>query len=625
MAEKREKVIGIDLGTTNSVVAVMEGGEVTVIPNAEGSRTTPSAVAWTKDGQLLVGQAAKRQAVLNPERTVLSIKRKMGTDHRVRIDGKEYTPQQISAFILQKLRQEAENYLGEPVRKAVITCPAYFTDAQRQATKDAGTIAGLDVQRIINEPTAAALAYGLDKQQEDQTIVVFDLGGGTFDVSVLEIGGGVFQVKATAGNNHLGGDDFDERIVRWLLEEIRRESGLDVSGDRMAMQRLKDAAEKAKIELSGLHETLISLPFVAVGPNGPVHLERTLTRSHFQQLTRDLVDALVPPVMQALSDARLSPSQVDRVLLVGGSTRMPAVQDKIREIFGKEPTKGVNPDEAVAVGAAIQGAVLAEEVRGIVLVDVTPLSLGVETLGGIFTVLIPRNTPIPTSKKQIFSTAADNQTQVEVHVLQGERTMAADNVSLGRFMLTGIPPAPRGVPQIEVSFDIDVNGIVNVSARDLATGRSQSITVRSSRLSQEDIQRMVQEAEKYAEEDRRRREAVELRNQADSLLYHSERTLKDLGEKVTEDQRRQVQEASQALRQALEQGDSQAIKDRMEALSKALHQVTTAAYAAQATQAPPGSGQPASQAPNGQPGRDGRVVDAEYRVEQQPEAGGKSG
>ena len=623
MAEKREKIIGIDLGTTNSVVAVMEGGEVTVIPNSEGSRLTPSAVAWTKDGQLLVGQAAKRQAVLNPDRTVLSIKRKMGTDYKVRVDGKEFTPQQISAFILQKLKQEAENYLGEPVRKAVITCPAYFTDAQRQATKDAGTIAGLEVLRIINEPTAAALAYGVDKQQQDQTIVVFDLGGGTFDVSILEIGGGVFEVKATSGNNHLGGDDFDERIMRWLIEEIRKESGLDVSSDRMALQRLKDAAEKAKIELSGLQETVISLPFIAVGPNGPVHLERTLTRSQLNQLTQDLIEALVPPVMRALQDAKLSPSQVDKILLVGGSTRMPAVQEKIREIFGKEPTKGVNPDEAVAIGAAIQAAVLADEVRGIVLLDVTPLSLGVETAGGIFTVLIPRNTPIPTSKKQIFTTVVDNQTQVEVHVLQGERPMAADNVSLGRFMLTGIPPAPRGVPQIEVTFDIDVNGIVNVSAKDLATGKSQSITVRSSRLSEQDIQRMVQEAEKYAEEDRRRKELAELRNQGDSLVYHAERTLRELGAKASEEQRRRVEEAKEALRKAVEGTDAQAIKDRLEALSKALHEVATAAYASAGAQEAAGSAGAGQGASNGQAARDGKVVDAEYRVEH-PESTGKS-
>ncbi|MBE3598226.1 MAG: molecular chaperone DnaK [Limnochordaceae bacterium] len=618
-----EKVIGIDLGTTNSVVAVMEGGEVTVIPNAEGSRLTPSAVAWTKDGQRLVGQAAKRQAILNPDRTVVSIKRKMGTDYKVRIDDKAYTPQEISAMILQKLKQEAENYLGETVKKAVITCPAYFTDAQRQATKDAGTIAGLEVLRIINEPTAAALAYGIDKEKQDMTVLVFDLGGGTFDVSILELGGGVFEVKATSGNNHLGGDDFDERIMRWLVKELKEESGVDVSGDRMAMQRLKDAAEKAKIELSGLLETTISLPFIATGPNGPVHLERTLSRALFNQLTADLVEATVGPVRRALEDAKLSPSQIDRILLVGGSTRIPAVQDKIREIFGKEPTKGVNPDEVVAVGAAIQGAVLAGEVRDIVLLDVTPLSLGVETLGGVMTVLIPRNTTIPTSKKQVFTTAADNQTVVDIHVLQGERPMAADNVTLGRFQLTGIPPAPRGVPQIEVSFDIDVNGIVNVSAKDLGTGRSQAITVRSSRLAEQDIQRMVQEAEKHAEEDRRRKELVEARNQADNLLYATDKMLKDLGAKVTDAHKQSIDRAKEELRKAMDGSDVQLIKDRTEALSKALHEVTTAVYAAGSAQpGPNGAGATAGAGPDGH-ASGAKVVDADYRVENPGSTTGK--
>ncbi|WP_324717520.1 molecular chaperone DnaK [Carboxydochorda subterranea] len=618
-----EKVIGIDLGTTNSVVAVMEGGEVTVIPNAEGSRLTPSAVAWTKDGQRLVGQAAKRQAILNPDRTVVSIKRKMGTDYKVRIDDKAYTPQEISAMILQKLKQEAENYLGETVKKAVITCPAYFTDAQRQATKDAGTIAGLEVLRIINEPTAAALAYGIDKEKQDMTVLVFDLGGGTFDVSILELGGGVFEVKATSGNNHLGGDDFDERIMRWLVKELKEESGVDVSGDRMAMQRLKDAAEKAKIELSGLLETTISLPFIATGPNGPVHLERTLSRALFNQLTADLVEATVGPVRRALEDAKLSPSQIDRILLVGGSTRIPAVQDKIREIFGKEPTKGVNPDEVVAVGAAIQGAVLAGEVRDIVLLDVTPLSLGVETLGGVMTVLIPRNTTIPTSKKQVFTTAADNQTVVDIHVLQGERPMAADNVTLGRFQLTGIPPAPRGVPQIEVSFDIDVNGIVNVSAKDLGTGRSQAITVRSSRLAEQDIQRMVQEAEKHAEEDRRRKELVEARNQADNLLYATDKMLKDLGAKVTDAHKQGIDRAKEELRKAMDGSDVQLIKDRTEALSKALHEVTTAVYAASSAQpGPNGAGATAGAGPDGHASGE-KVVDADYRVENPGSTTGK--
>ncbi|HEY8418801.1 MAG TPA: molecular chaperone DnaK [Limnochordales bacterium] len=606
------KVIGIDLGTTNSVVAVVEGGEPVVIPNAEGSRTTPSVVAFTKDGERLVGHAAKRQAVLNPERTIMSIKRKMGTNYKVRIDDKEYTPQEISAMILQKLKAEAENYLGQPVTKAVITVPAYFTDAQRQATKDAGTIAGLEVLRIINEPTAASLAYGLDKEG-NQTILVYDLGGGTFDVSILEIGDGVFEVKATSGNNHLGGDDFDERIIRWLVEQFKMEHGIDLTRDRQAMQRLKEAAEKAKIELSGVMSTNISLPFISMGPQGPLHIDVTLTRAKFEELTRDLVEATLGPTRQALKDAGLEPHQIDKVILVGGSTRIPAVQEAIRKLIGKEPHKGINPDECVAVGAAIQAAVLAGEMKDLVLLDVTPLSLGIETLGGVFTKLIERNTTIPTSAKQIFTTAADNQTMVEIHVLQGERPMAADNVTLGRFRLDGIPPAPRGVPQIEVSFDIDVNGIVKVSAKDLATGRAQQVTLTASTgLTSEDIKRMVAEAEKYAEEDRKRKELAELRNQADSLIYTVDRTLKDLAGKVTDQERQNIEQAKQKLQSVMGGNDAQAIKDGLEALSKALHDVTTRAY-----QTAGASGAGANTPPGGAAGgatAGGNTVEGEYTV-----------
>ena len=537
------KVIGIDLGTTNSVVAVMEGGEAVVIPNAEGGRTTPSVVAFSKEGELLVGQVAKRQAITNADRTVMSIKRSMGTDKKVTIGGKTYTPQQISAFILQKLKSDAEAYLGEKVEKAVITVPAYFSDAQRQATKDAGRIAGLEVLRIINEPTAASLAYGLDKNK-DETILVFDLGGGTFDVSILEVGDGVFEVKATSGNNRLGGDDFDQRIMDWLVAEFKKEHGVDLSQDRMAMQRLKDAAEKAKIELSSVLTTNINLPFITQGPSGPLHMDIDLTRAKFNELTADLVEKTLGPTRQALSDAGLQPHDIDRVILVGGSTRIPAVQEAIKNLTGKEPYKGVNPDEVVAIGAAIQAGVLAGEVHDIVLLDVTPLSLGIETLGGVFTKLIERNTTIPTSKKQIFSTATDNQTAVDIHVLQGERPMAADNITLGRFQLTGIPPAPRGVPQIEVTFDIDVNGIVNVSAKDLGTGKEQKITITgNSGLSEEDIERMVKEAEAYAEEDAKKKAAAEARNEADALLYSSAKTVQDLGDKVSAEDKSKIEAA----------------------------------------------------------------------------------
>ncbi|MGO0122668.1 molecular chaperone DnaK [Desulfothermobacter acidiphilus] len=601
-----EKILGIDLGTTNSCMAVMIGGEPVVIPNAEGGRITPSVVAISPTGELLVGELAKRQAVANPERTVISIKRHMGSNHRVKIDDKEFTPQQISAFILQKLRRDAEAYLGEKITKAVITVPAYFDDSQRQATKDAGRIAGLDVVRIINEPTAAALAYGLDKEGS-QTVLVFDLGGGTFDVSILEIGEGVFEVKATSGNNRLGGDDFDQRIMDYLIEEFRRETGIDLRQDRMALQRLKEAAEKAKIELSSLTSTAISLPFIAADASGPKHLNLTLTRAKFEELTADLVEMTMGPLRQALSDAGLQPEQIDKILLVGGATRMPCVQEAVRRFLGKEPFKGINPDECVAIGAAIQGGIIAGEVRDVVLLDVTPLSLGIETLGGVFTKIIERNTTIPVRKSQIFTTAADNQTTVEIHILQGERPMAAGNKSLGRFLLTGIPPAPRGVPQIEVTFDIDVNGILNVTARDLATGKEQSISITgSTRLAEDEIQRMVREAEQFAEQDRQRREEVETRNQAESLVYQAEKVLKDFRERADKSKVDRLEAALRELKAALEGKDLAAIKQKMEALTEPLYALTTEAYRQAASGSSSEAGEGKSEA--------GKTVDADYEV-----------
>ena len=600
------KVIGIDLGTTNSVVAVMEGGEPTVITNQEGSRLTPSVVGFSKNGERLVGQLAKRQAVSNPDRTVSSIKRHMGTSYKVEIDSKKYSPEEISAMVLQKLKNDAEKYLGETVTQAVITVPAYFSDSQRQATKDAGKIAGLEVLRIINEPTAAALAYGIDKT-DDHTVLVYDLGGGTFDVSILEMGDGVFEVLATNGDTHLGGDDFDQKIVDWLVSEFKKQEGIDLSNDKMAMQRLREAAEKAKIELSGVLTTNINLPFITAGADGPKHLDMDLTRAKFEEMTSDLVERTMGPTRQAMADAGLSANDIQKVILVGGSSRIPAVQEAIKKFIGKEPHRGVNPDECVAIGAAIQAGVLAGEVKDVLLLDVTPLSLGIETLGGVFTKIIDRNTTIPTSKKQVFSTATDNQPSVDIHVLQGEREMAADNKTLGRFELGGIPAAPRGVPKIEVAFDIDANGIVNVSAKDLGTGKEQKITITSSgSLNKDEVERMVKEAEANAEADKKRKESVEVRNQADSLCYQAEKTCKDMEGKGKDELIAKVKAAMETLKESMKGEDLEKIKADTEALTKPLYELSAELY--KETEAAKGAG---AEAGAGAKAADDDVVDAE--------------
>lgn len=602
------KIIGIDLGTTNSCVAVMEGGEPTVIPNAEGGRTTPSVVAFSKSGERLVGQVAKRQAITNPERTIISIKREMGSAQKTDIDGKSYSPQEISAMILQKLKADAESYLGEPVTHAVITVPAYFNDAQRQATKDAGKIAGLEVQRIINEPTAAALAYGMDKDG-DQKIMVYDLGGGTFDVSILELGDGIFEVLATNGNNRLGGDDFDQRVIDYLAAEFQKENGIDLKNDKMALQRLKEAAEKAKIELSGVTTTNINLPFITADATGPKHLDVTLTRAKFDELTHDLVEATMGPSKKALADAGLSANEIDKVLLVGGSSRIPAVQEAVKALTGKEPHKGINPDECVAVGASIQGGVLSGDVSGVVLLDVTPLSLGIETLGGVFTKLIDRNTTIPAKKSQIFSTAADGQTSVEIHVLQGEREMAADNKTLGKFHLDGIPSAPRGVPQIEVTFDIDANGIVHVSAKDMGSGHEQNITITANtNLSDDEIDKAVKEAEKFAQEDKKKKEEIEIRNNADTLVYQSEKSLAELGDKVDAADKAAVEELIAKVKETLKGSDSEAIKAATDELSKKFYEVSSKIYQSTQGQQPPQDGAASDAGSNG----NDNVVDSDF-------------
>ena len=613
------KTIGIDLGTTNSCVAVIEGGEPVVIANAEGARTTPSVVAFSKTGERLIGQVAKRQAVTNPDRTVSSIKREMGTDYKVNIDGKSYSPQEISAMILSKLKADAEAYLGETVTQAVITVPAYFTDAQRQATKDAGKIAGLDVKRIINEPTAAALSYGIDKET-DQKVMVYDLGGGTFDVSIIEMGDGVQEVLATAGNNRLGGDDFDQRVIDWMVSSFKAETGVDLTNDKMAMQRLKEAAEKAKIELSGVTSTAINLPYITADATGPKHLDLTLTRAKFNELTADLVEKTMGPVRSALSDSGLSISEINKVLMVGGSSRIPAVQEAVKKLIGKDPFKGINPDECVAIGAAIQGGVLGGEVDGLLLLDVTPLSLGVETMGGVMTKVIDRNTTIPTKKSQIFSTAADNQTQVEINVLQGEREFARDNKQLGLFALTGIAPAMRGVPQIEVTFDIDANGIVNVSAKDLGTGKEQKITISSStNMSKEDIEKAVKDAEQYAAEDKKRREEVDAKNEAENLCYQAEKLVKDSGDKLSEEDKNAINTKVSAAKAAIEQNNTDAIKAATEDMQKTVYEISAKLYQ-QAN--PQGAGAPDMGNMGGNPtdnaqqsngGNDGNVYDADFK------------